>query len=39
MELSGFLDIVVALAVLLPGMAMFLAFFIWVATITAEEEE
>jgi hypothetical protein len=38
MELSGFLDISVALAALLPSMAMFLAFFIWVATATTEEE-
>jgi hypothetical protein len=39
MELSGFLDVVVALALLMPAIGMLLAFFIWVATIVQDEKE
>jgi hypothetical protein len=39
MGLSNFLDLVVALAVILPPMIVLLAFFIWIATIAAGEEE
>jgi len=39
MGLSGFLNIVVALSVILPPMIGLLAFFIWIATVVQKEEE
>jgi hypothetical protein len=38
-DLSNFLNIAVALAVIIPPMVGLLAFFIWIATIAAGEEE
>jgi Flp pilus assembly protein TadG len=38
MDLSEFLNIAVALAVILPPMIGLLAFFIWIATVVQEEE-
>lgn len=39
MGLSSFLNVIVALVVILPPMIGLLTFFIWIATITAGEEE
>ena len=39
MGLSSFLNLAAALSVLLVPMAGMLAFFIWVAVVTAREEE
>jgi hypothetical protein len=39
MNLSNFLDVMVALAVILPPMIGLLAFFIWIATVVQEEEK
>jgi len=38
-NLSGFLNVAAALSVLLVPIAAMLAFFIWVAVITTNEEE
>ena len=38
-NLSSFLNVVTALSVLLVPITGMLAFFIWIARVTAEEEE
>ena len=39
MDLSNFLDVMAALAVILPPIIGLLAFFIWIATVVQNEEE
>ena len=38
-SLSGFLNVAVALVVIMPPMAALLAFFIWIDQTVASEEE
>ncbi len=39
MDLSNFLDVMAALAVILPPIIGLLAFFIWIATVVQDEKE